>query len=86
MQDCQSYQKLKQLNAPLLQLLGGKKITDIFVGRKNLRWPIPTSLNKTLKGVICKQPQRRGKYILIPLSTKQILLIHLGMSGAFQNL
>ena len=76
--------EVETVKRAITSITSGKKITDIFVGRKNLRWPIPTSLNKTLKGVICKQPQRRGKYILIPLSTKQILLIHLGMSGAFR--
>ncbi len=62
----------------------GKKITSIIVGKKDLRWPIPKSIAKDLKGVICKTPQRRGKYILIPLSNKQILLSHLGMSGSFR--
>ena len=76
--------EVETVKRAIASIASGKKITDIFVGRKNLRWPIPTSLNNSLEGVICKQPQRRGKYILIPLSTKQILLIHLGMSGAFR--
>ncbi|GIS15722.1 MAG: hypothetical protein CM15mP117_11540 [Alphaproteobacteria bacterium] len=58
--------EVETVKRAIASIASGKKITDIFVGRKNLRWPIPTSLNKTLKGVICKQPQRRGKYILIP--------------------
>ena len=62
----------------------GKKITSIFAGKKDLRWPMPKSIETDLKGVICRAPQRRGKYILIPLSNKQILLFHLGMSGSFR--
>ncbi len=62
----------------------GKKITSIFVGKKDLRWPIPKSIKKDLEGLTCKAPKRRGKYILIPLSNKQILLSHLGMSGSFR--
>ena len=65
-------------------LATGKKITNIFVGRKDLRWPIPKHIAKDLKGVICRPPKRRGKYILIPLSNKKILLLHLGMSGSFR--
>ncbi len=65
-------------------LATGKKITNIFVGKKDLRWPIPKHIEKDLRGVICRPPQRRGKYILIPLSNKKILLLHLGMSGSFR--
>ena len=62
----------------------GKRITDIFVSSKGLRWPFPQSLESALKGKRCGTPTRRGKYILIPVSNRQILLIHLGMSGSIR--
>lgn len=65
-------------------IVAGKKITSIFVGKKDLRWPIPETIENGLKGEICRTPKRRGKYILIPISNKKILLSHLGMSGSFR--
>ena len=43
-------------------IASGKKITDIFVGRKNLRWPIPTSLNKTLKNSYISLENMNSKF------------------------
>ncbi len=61
-----------------------KRITNVFVGSKGLRWPFPRSLESALNGKRCGAPTRRGKYILIPVSKKQVLLIHLGMSGSIR--
>ena len=62
----------------------GKRIARVFVGPKGLRWPFPQSLESALIGKLCGAPTRRGKYVLIPVSNQQIILIHLGMSGSIR--
>ena len=54
---------------------------NIKIFRKDLRWNIKENFEIELKQKILKKPYRRGKYILIPTSKENILLIHLGMSG-----
>ena len=61
-----------------------KQIKSVFVGMKQLRWPFPSFLENKLDGETCGIPVRRGKYILIPVTDKQMLLIHLGMSGSIR--
>ena len=68
----------------LSKILNNSRVNNVQITRKDLRWNIKENLETCLKEKILKKPFRRGKYILIPLSTKQILLIHLGMSGAFR--
>jgi len=59
-----------------------KKIKNIKVLDKKLRWPIDTKKIGNTKSKTIKQVTRRGKYILVqfdePMST---IVIHLGMTG-----
>ncbi len=58
----------------------GKKIFTIQTSDKNLRLPFPKNFadlgEKKIISVV-----RRARYILIKITTKKILLVHLGMSG-----
>ena len=65
--------------------LEGKKVSAVKVLDGRLRWPVPSSLSKTLPGQKVRSIQRRGKYLLIELDTGH-LLIHLGMTGTLRVL
>jgi len=62
-------------------VLDGNKIARADVNRPDLRWPFPDNMATRLMGATILGLRRRSKYILIDLSTKETLLIHLGMSG-----
>ena len=57
------------------------KITKTKINNVNLRYKVPKHLNKVLKGQIIENISRISKYLILHLSSKKILLIHLGMSG-----
>jgi len=57
-----------------------QKIVRVITRHRQLRWPIPTHLNKTLGGHSFTNIQRRAKYLLLQ-SDVGTLIVHLGMSG-----
>jgi formamidopyrimidine-DNA glycosylase len=65
--------------------LEGKKVSAVKVLDGRLRWPVPSSLPKTLPGQKVRSIDRRGKYLLIELDAGH-LLIHLGMTGTLRVL
>jgi formamidopyrimidine-DNA glycosylase len=52
--------------------------------RGDLRWPLPKDFVKRLEGQTVTGLGRRAKYILADLSSGDVLLMHLGMSGSFR--
>jgi formamidopyrimidine-DNA glycosylase len=58
----------------------GRKIESIYTSDKRLRLPFPENI-LDLEGKKIQSVIRRARYILIEISSKQILLVHLGMSG-----
>lgn len=60
-----------------------KTIKSINIRHHSLRWPIPKNLAKELGGHRITHITRRGKYILITV-TSGTLIIHLGMSGSLR--
>ncbi len=65
----------------LSEVLINSKVKKIKIFRKDLRWKMKENVKLYLEKDTLKKPYRRGKYILIPTFKKNILLIHLGMSG-----
>lgn len=63
-----------------------KKITDVVVRQRSLRWPVPGEIGEELVGKKITDARRRGKYILLELSSGETLIIHLGMSGSLRIL
>lgn len=55
-------------------------IEKIIIRDSRLRWPVPSSLERILPGLVFSQVQRRGKYLLFT-TTRGTLIVHLGMSG-----
>ena len=68
----------------LSKIVNNSRVNNVEIFRKDLRWNINENLETGLKEKILKKPFRRGKYILIPTSKDNILLIHLGMSGTIK--
>lgn len=65
--------------------LSGKKVIDVIVRQRQLRWPIPKGLSRHIKNKTITSVERRGKYLLIQFDTGT-LMIHLGMSGSLRVL
>lgn len=61
----------------------GAKLVKIEQNRENLRFPFPKDFVKRLTNVKVEYLSRRAKYVLVHLSSKDILMMHLGMSGKF---
>ncbi len=52
--------------------------------RGDLRWPLPENFVAALEGKTVTGLGRRAKYLLADLSSGDVLLMHLGMSGSFR--
>lgn len=58
-----------------------RRITQVIVRDTRLRWPVPRDLAENLTGQTITGTSRRGKYLLLQLTSGDRLIIHLGMSG-----
>ena len=63
----------------------GRRIRQLVVRERRLRWPIPPRLGAQLVGARVRQVGRRGKYLLLDTS-RGTALLHLGMSGSLRVL
>ncbi len=60
------------------------RLTKVEVRDRRLRWPLAKDFEKRLTGKMVKGLGRRAKYLLADLSSGDVLLMHLGMSGSFR--
>jgi formamidopyrimidine-DNA glycosylase len=58
-------------------------INDVIILNKNLRYKIETKKFLKLKKTKIISIKRRSKYLLVNLSNKLTILVHLGMTGKF---
>ena len=66
----------------LIRAVLNRKILEINVRNPNLRYSVPVAeLNRFVSGRRIVNITRRAKYLLLFLSKKTALIIHLGMSG-----
>jgi formamidopyrimidine-DNA glycosylase len=63
--------------------MDGARFTKVEVHRGDLRWPLPKDFAPRLEGRTVTGIGRRAKYLLADLSSGDVLLMHLGMSGSF---
>jgi formamidopyrimidine-DNA glycosylase len=63
--------------------MAGRRFTRVIVRRPDLRAPFPPRFGGRLTGQTALAVHRRAKYLLVPLSSGETLLMHLGMSGSF---
>ena len=73
--------EVETVTRALSKIVNRSKIKSVEIYRTDLRWEVPDDLKEILENDIFQKPFRRGKYILIPTTKGNILLIHLGMSG-----
>ncbi len=59
----------------------GRRIEQVVVRDRRLRWPVPDGLEARLQGQVVTATSRRGKYLLIHLDSGDRVMVHLGMSG-----
>jgi formamidopyrimidine-DNA glycosylase len=63
--------------------MDGARFAKVDVNRPDLRWPLPKDFKARLQGKTVTGLGRRAKYLLADLSSGDVLLMHLGMSGSF---
>src|SRR6187455_2537017 len=68
----------------LAPVMEGARFDEVLAHRGDLRWPLPKDFAKRLKGQTVSGLGRRAKYLLADLSSGDVLLMHLGMSGSFR--
>jgi formamidopyrimidine-DNA glycosylase len=68
----------------LAPVMEGAKFAKVELNRADLRWPFPKDFAKRLVGKTVEGLGRRGKYLLADLSSGEVLVMHLGMSGSFR--
>jgi formamidopyrimidine-DNA glycosylase len=68
----------------LAPVMEGERIAKVEVRRGDLRWPLPKGFAQKLNGKTVQGLGRRAKYLLADLSSGDVLLMHLGMSGSFR--
>lgn len=73
--------EVETVRSGLAPAMEGVRIDKVDVNRPDLRWPFPDRMAARLAGARIKALRRRSKYILADLSTRETLIIHLGMSG-----
>ena len=61
----------------------GARFRRVIVNRPDLRIPFPGQFAERIRGTTVEAVMRRGKYLLMPLSSGETLIVHLGMSGWF---
>ena len=60
------------------------RFEQVVVRRPDLRAPFPRHFVERLVGQAVLAVNRRAKYLVVPLSSSETLVMHLGMSGSFR--
>jgi formamidopyrimidine-DNA glycosylase len=68
----------------LQPVMEGAHFTKVEAHRGDLRWPLPKDFVARLEGKRVEGLGRRAKYLLADLSSGDVLMMHLGMSGSFR--
>src|SRR4029078_7791004 len=68
----------------LAPAMEGERFDKVEVRRGDLRWPLPKGFAQRLHGKLVEGLGRGEKSLLSDLSSGDVLLMHLGMSGSFR--
>jgi formamidopyrimidine-DNA glycosylase len=68
----------------LAPVMEGARFIEVKANRGDLRWPLPKDFVERLKDKTVTGLGRRAKYLLADLSSGDVLVMHLGMSGSFR--
>ena len=64
--------------------LEGARFVRVTTRRADLRYPFPQDFGARLEGQVVSALTRRAKYLVAELSSGDLLVMHLGMSGSFR--
>ena len=76
--------EVESVRRQLERAMRGIAIARVLLRRANLRRPFPEGFASRLEGQTIRSLRRRGKYLLLDLTSGDVLLVHLGMSGSFR--
>jgi formamidopyrimidine-DNA glycosylase len=65
-------------------VMSGARFEALIARRADLRGPLPENFAERLLGTHAMAVTRRAKYLVVPLSSGETLIMHLGMSGWFR--
>jgi len=68
----------------LAPAMEGARIDKVDVRHRGLRWPIAKDFEQRIEGQTVEGLGRRAKYLIADLSSGDVLVMHLGMSGSFR--
>lgn len=68
----------------LAPVMEGARFLKVEARRPDLRVPLPENFAERLEGETVIALKRRAKYLLAELSSGEVLVMHLGMSGSFR--
>ena len=68
----------------LAPVMENARFERVEVRHRGLRWPIVKDFEKRITGSTVTGLGRRAKYLLADLSSGDVLIMHLGMSGSFR--
>lgn len=68
----------------LAPVMEGARFLKVETNRRDLRQPLPEDFAERLEGQTVTRLSRRAKYLLAELSSGDVLMMHLGMSGSFR--
>ena len=68
----------------LAPAMEGARLDKVEVRHRGLRWPVAKDFEKRLAGQTVTSVGRRAKYLIVDVSSGDVLVMHLGMSGSFR--
>jgi formamidopyrimidine-DNA glycosylase len=76
--------EVEQTRRQLQSAMRGVRIDRVLMRRPDLRYPLPDDFVRRVEGQTVQRVRRRAKYLAAELSSGDLLLAHLGMSGSFR--
>ena len=76
--------EVESVRRELAPILEGSHVARVLLRRSNLRRPFPLEFDRRITGTTVLRLTRRAKYLLADLSSRDTLIMHLGMSGSFR--
>lgn len=76
--------EVETVRRSLAPVLKGATIRNVVLNRPDLRFPFPERLAERLTGSVVLEVSRRAKFLVLPLSSGDVLTAHLGMTGRFR--
>jgi formamidopyrimidine-DNA glycosylase len=76
--------EVEAVRRQLRPILVGARLARVHAARPDLRFPFADDFVARLTGQTVRALRRRAKFLLADLSSGDVLLMHLGMSGSFR--